>query len=137
MREVQEANVTVTDGIVEDYRGSGRRQVTFIDAGQWRQVMGELGVDMPWHTRRANLLVHGLDLPATVGCRLRIGDCLFEIHGETDPCERMDELQAGLRQGAHPGDARRRMGQGHRERPVAGRPVRRSRGIERGEVLHG
>ena len=102
MREVQEASVTVTDGIVEDYRGSGLRQVTFIDAGQWRQVTGELGVNLPWHTRRANLLVDGLDLPGTVGSRLRIGDCLFEIHGETDPCERMDELQAGLRQGLTP-----------------------------------
>lgn len=102
MREVQEASVTLTDGIVEDYRGAGLRQVTFIDAGQWRQVIEELGVDLPWHTRRANLLVDGLDLPATVGSRLRIGDCLFEIHGETDPCERMDELQAGLRQGLTP-----------------------------------
>ena len=102
MQEVQEASVTVTDGIVEDYRGAGRRQVTFIDAGQWRQVMAELGVDMPWHTRRANLLVDGLDLPGMVGSRLRIGDCLFEIHGETEPCERMDELQAGLRSGLAP-----------------------------------
>lgn len=102
MREVQEASVTVTDGIVEDYRGAGRRQITFIDAGQWRQVGDELGVDLPWHTRRANLLVDGLDLPSTVGSRLRIGDCLFEIHGETEPCERMDELQAGLRAGLTP-----------------------------------
>ncbi len=102
MREVQEASVTVTDGIVEDYRGTGLRQVTFIDAGQWRQVVGELGVDLPWHTRRANLLVGGLDLPGTVGSRLRIGDCLFEIHGETEPCERMNELQAGLRAGLAP-----------------------------------
>lgn len=102
MRELQEASVTVTDGIVEDYRGTGLRQVTFIDAGQWRQVVGELGVDLPWFTRRANLLVDGLDLPATVGSRLRIGDCLFEIHGETEPCERMEELQAGLRAGLVP-----------------------------------
>ena len=102
MREVQEASVTVPDGIVEDYRGTGLRQVTFIDAGQWRQVVGELGVDLPWHTRRANLLVGGLDLPGTVGSRLRIGDCLFEIQGETEPCERMNELQAGLRAGLAP-----------------------------------
>ncbi len=102
MREVQEASVTATDGIVEDYRGAGRRQVTFIDAGQWRQVMAELDMDLPWHTRRANLLVDGLDLPGTVGSRLRIGDCLFEIHGETEPCERMDELQTGLRKGLTP-----------------------------------
>ena len=102
MQVVQEASVTVSEGIVEDYRGTGLRQVTFIDAGQWRHVMTELGVDLPWHTRRANLLVDGLDLPSTVGSRLRIGDCLFEIQGETDPCQRMDELQAGLRAGLKP-----------------------------------
>ena len=102
MQEVQEASVTVPDGIVEDYRGAGLRQVTFIDAAQWRQVTSELGVDLPWHTRRANLLVDGLDLQSTVGGRLRIGDCLFDIRGETDPCERMDELQAGLRAGLQP-----------------------------------
>lgn len=98
MQEHQQAEVTVEEGIVGDYRGSGLRQVTFLAAHQWRVVEQELDVELPWHTRRANLLIDGIDLSATVGKHLQIGACLFAIHGETDPCERMDELQPGLRQ---------------------------------------
>jgi hypothetical protein len=79
MKEQQQVEVTVRHGIVEDYRGTGLRQVTLLDAGQWQQVVAELGVDLPWHTRRA------------------IGECRFAIGGETTPCQRMDELQPGLR----------------------------------------
>jgi MOSC domain-containing protein YiiM len=71
--------------------------VTLLDAGQWRQVIAELGVDLPWHTRRANLLIEGIDLQAAVGQRIQIGECRFAIGGETTPCERMDEIQPGLR----------------------------------------
>ena len=137
MREVQEASVTVTDGIVEDYRGTGLRQVTFIDAGQWRQVVGELGVELPWHTRRANLLVDGLDLPAYGRQPLAHRRLPVRDSWRDGPLRSHGRIAGGLAPGADPGDARRRMGQGHRERPVAGWPVRRSRGIERGEVLHG
>lgn len=98
MQERQKVEVTVAHGIVEDYRGSGLRQVTFISAQQWHDVIQELGIDLPWHTRRANLLIDGLDLPSAVGQRLQIGTCLFRIHGETEPCQRMDDLQPGLRQ---------------------------------------
>jgi MOSC domain-containing protein YiiM len=72
--------------------------VTFISAQQWHDVIQELGIDLPWHTRRANLLIAGLDLPSSIGQRLQIGACLFRIHGETEPCQRMDDLQPGLRQ---------------------------------------
>jgi MOSC domain-containing protein YiiM len=71
--------------------------VTLLDAGQWRQVIAELGLDLPWHTRRANLLIEGIDLQAAVGQRIQIGECRFAIGGETTPCQRMDELQPGLR----------------------------------------
>ncbi|ETW97433.1 MAG: hypothetical protein ETSY1_22655 [Candidatus Entotheonella factor] len=102
MQARQEAEVTVEQGITEDYRGSGLRQVTFISVEQWQETMKELDVDLPWHTRRANLLIDGIDLPDTVGEQIRIGDCLFTIYGETDPCQRMDELQAGLRRALQP-----------------------------------
>jgi MOSC domain-containing protein YiiM len=102
MQEQTAVDVTMAEGIVQDYRGTGLRQVTFLDIAQWRQVMEALGVDLPWHTRRANLLIEGCDLPAAVGWRLQIGDCRFAIGGETEPCQRMDELQAGLRQALGP-----------------------------------
>lgn len=98
MQEQQAVDVTMEHGIVQDYRGSGLRQVSFLDIGQWQEVLDELGVELPWHTRRANVLITGIDLPATVGRRLQIGACRFAIGGETTPCSRMDELQAGLRQ---------------------------------------
>lgn len=103
MKEQQQVEVTTTHGIVQDYRGTGLRQVTLLDIGQWQEVLAELGIDLPWHTRRANLLIAGIDLPATVGWRLQVGACRFAIGGETTPCQRMDELHPGLRQILSPG----------------------------------
>ena len=102
MQEQSAVDVTLAEGIVQDYRGKGLRQVTFLDTAQWQRVMQELGVDLPWHTRRANLLIDGFDLRTAVGHRLQIGDCRFAIGGETEPCQRMDELQTGLRQALGP-----------------------------------
>src|SRR5215467_16268152 len=98
MKEQQQVEVTLQQGIIQDYRGTGVRQVTFLDVGQWQEVLAELGVDLPWYTRRANVLIAGIDLPAAVGRRLQVGTCRFAIGGETTPCERMDELHPGLRQ---------------------------------------
>ena len=103
MKEQQQVDVTIPQGIVQDYRGTGLRQVTLLDVDQWQTVLAELGVDLPWYTRRANLLIAGIDLPATVGWRLQIGACRFAIGGETTPCERMDELHPGLRRVLVPG----------------------------------
>jgi MOSC domain-containing protein YiiM len=97
MKEQQQVEVTLQHGIVQDYRGTGLRQVTFLDIGQWQEVLAALGIDLPWYTRRANVLIEGIDLPATVGWRLQVGACRFAIGGETTPCERMDEIQPGLR----------------------------------------
>ena len=97
MQERQQAEVTVEHGLVDDYRGGGLRQVTLLDIVQWQEATRELGVVLPWHTRRANLLFEGIDLPEAVGQQMQIGDCLFTIYGETEPCQRMDELQPGLR----------------------------------------
>ncbi len=102
MQERQEVEVTVEQGITEDSRGSGLRQVTFLSTEQWQETMKELDVDLPWHTRRANLLIDGIDLLDAVGEQIRIGDCLFTIYGETDPCQRMEELQPGLQQALMP-----------------------------------
>jgi MOSC domain-containing protein YiiM len=97
MQEQEEVEVTLPQGIVQDYQGTGLRQVTFLDVGQWQDVLNELGLDLPWHTRRANVLIEGLALPSAVGRRLQIGVCRFAIGGVTTPCGRMDEIQPGLR----------------------------------------
>src|SRR5262249_7354330 len=96
MKEQQQVEVAMRHGIVQDYYGTGQRHVTMLDLGQWQEVLAELGIELPWHTRRANLLITGIDLAATIGRRLQIGACRFGIGGETTPCYRMDELPPGL-----------------------------------------
>ncbi len=96
--------VTVEAGLAGDFRGAvkpggkGKRQVSLIEARDWAAAMAELGHDLPWWERRANLLVDGLDLPKTPGARVRIGgDVVIEITTECDPCSRMEEILPGLK----------------------------------------
>lgn len=102
METVDTAAVSLDRGIAGDYRGGvkGRphkRQVTLIERRDWEAALAEIGRDIPWHERRANLLIDGLDLPQTKGTRLRIGaDLLLEVTVETDPCERMNIVAPGL-----------------------------------------
>ena len=103
MLEAESGEITLESGLVGDSRGApGRRQVTVLDAAAWRAVCEELGCELPWTHRRANLLVEGVDLEDSAGCRLKVGDVLLEITCETTPCERMDEQQAGLGRALEP-----------------------------------
>ena len=105
---IDRAAVTLEGGIAGDFRGAmkGRpykRQVSLIEAGDWAAAMAEVGHNLPWEQRRANLLVEGLDLPQVAGKRLRIGaDVVLEVTVETDPCERMNALADGLREALTP-----------------------------------
>ena len=76
-----------------------KRQVSLIEANDWAAATAEVGVELPWWARRANLLVEEFDLPHGGDVRIRIGtDVVIELKTEIDPCERMDELAPGLRQ---------------------------------------
>ena len=103
MEVVDRVEVTIDGGIHGDYRGTikpggkGRRQVTLIERGDWEAAMAEVGHNIAWQERRANLLVDGFDLPQVPGTRLRIGEVVLEVTRETDPCERMEALAAGLK----------------------------------------
>jgi MOSC domain-containing protein YiiM len=103
MEVLDRVAVTVDRGVEGDHRGlvkpggRGRRQVTLIERADWDAAMRELGRDIPWQERRANLLVDGLDLPQAPGARLRIGaDVVLEITCEDDPCVRMEAVAPGL-----------------------------------------
>ena len=95
--------VTQADGLEGDYRGRLRkRQVTVLAREAWQTACQEVAQDLPWTTRRANLLVEGLELPRQEGRVLQIGALELEVTGETEPCSRMDEACDGLREALTP-----------------------------------
>lgn len=102
METIDRAYLSVALGVTGDCRGivkpgKSKRQVSLLEAGDWAAATAEVGSDAPWHARRANLLVDGLDLPQRGGAVLRIGDTArLEITVECDPCIRMEQVAPGL-----------------------------------------
>ncbi len=84
-------------GIEGNANQGGKRQVTIISKEMWEKLMNEVGGNKDPGSRRANLMVSGVDLNDTRGRVLAIGDVRVRIHGETRPCERMEEAQRGLK----------------------------------------
>jgi MOSC domain-containing protein YiiM len=78
------------------------RQVTVISADSWRDACQDLGMEVPWTKRRANLVLGGIELRDTEGGLILIGDVLLEIAGENPPCRVMDIQQDGLREALKP-----------------------------------
>ena len=104
MEEIAAASVTREAGLEGDFRGADdeERQVTVLTRECWEAACAELGCDLPWTTRRANLLIEGLRVGGALGRTVRIGDLALEITGETAPCARMEEQRPGLRQALTP-----------------------------------
>lgn len=103
MEQLEAAQVSVEAGVAGDARGRLKgRQVTVLAKESWDAACAELGRELPWTTRRANILVQGLPLAGEVGKTIRIGDLKLVVTDETDPCQRMEEQAAGLRQALMP-----------------------------------
>jgi MOSC domain-containing protein YiiM len=106
MKTMDEADVSVDLGVVGDYRGakSKERQVTVLSQEQWEDACRVVGLRVPWSARRSNILVGDIRFgPHDVGKKIRIGnDVVLLITGETFPCGRMDEAQAGLKMAIKP-----------------------------------
>lgn len=96
-------SITVADGPEGDARGAKPgRQVTIVFEDSWAEACRELDADLPWTTRRANLLVAGMETPAAVGSQIRIGEVLLEVCEETAPCVIMERAHTGLRKALKP-----------------------------------
>ena len=104
MQEISEAEVTTDTGVARDYRGRpGKRQVTLLSLSQWQEACNEVNTQLPWTTRRANILVSDVSFgPEWVGKHIQFGDLILEVMLETDPCERMDAQHQGLTQALTP-----------------------------------
>lgn len=97
LEELDEVDITVDHGVSGDARGDvPDRNVTVLSLEAWQAACDALGQTPSWITRRANLLVSGLDLKDSAGKRLTIGDVVLEVTKETKPCGRMDEAVPGL-----------------------------------------
>jgi MOSC domain-containing protein YiiM len=83
-------------GIVGNADQGGRRQVTLIDLERWHELLDRFGAELDTDARRANLVLDGIDLFDARGRTLRIGAVRLLVHGETRPCERMEEALPGL-----------------------------------------
>jgi len=102
MDPVNEAEAVQGRGLTNNANQGGKRQVTLIDESRWREAQDQLGIEVDPRTRRANVMLRGIDLERTNGRLLRIGTCVLRIYGETRPCEQMEEAQAGLREALRP-----------------------------------
>jgi MOSC domain-containing protein YiiM len=101
---LDELVLSVHDGIAGDrYSKPGRRQVTVLTCEGWATACADLGVELHWSARWANLLIEGLDLRDSLARVLCVGNARLEITGQNNPCRRMDEVQAGLLKALGPG----------------------------------
>lgn len=104
MQTLDNVEIAESSGLVGDHRRRrGKRQVTVLTREGWEAACRDVNAALPWTTRRANLLVAGLDLAEKVGARLQSGEVVLEITGETDPCDNMEAAHPGLMAALDPG----------------------------------
>lgn len=98
MEILDDAEISERTGVANDFRGKpGKRQVTVISAEAWAAACEELGQEIPWTTRRANLLTEDIELPQRTGDVIEIAGVRLLVTMKVDPCGRMDEQFQGLR----------------------------------------
>ena len=85
-------------GLLDNANQGGKRQVTIISMERWQELKRETGANLDPSVRRANLMISGLDLENSRKRLLQIGACRLLVHGETRPCERMEEAWPGLQE---------------------------------------
>ena len=98
MDPADSAVLDVGGGLRGNANRGGKRQVTIISQERWAELMNALGADLTPATRRANLMVTGIDLENSRGRILRVGATRLLINGETRPCEQMEAAHAGLQE---------------------------------------
>jgi MOSC domain-containing protein YiiM len=96
LEELSYVEIGLRTGLAGDARGrTPGRQVTVLFREGWEAACRDLGVTMPWTTRRANLLVEGM-APPGVGKRIAVGSVVLEVTEEATPCRVMEAARRGL-----------------------------------------
>ena len=95
--------ISIDDGIDGDARGRKRkRQVSILFEDDWTDAVAETGDAIHWSERRANIFVRGMRSPQVEDGVFTIGNVQLRVAMETDPCEVMEGLRAGLRKSMTP-----------------------------------
>ena len=102
MRELSECVVAEKRGLELENTKHGKREITLLSQEAWNAVCDELDAELSWHTRRANLLVTDIDLPACIGHAVTVGGVRVWVHRETRPCQLMEDQHAGLLEALKP-----------------------------------
>ncbi len=97
MKELSRVEARADGGVDGDLPSALDRGITLLSADQWERVTRDLDRDLPWHTRRANVLVSGPGLGRLIGQEIQVGAVGVAVTGETKPCKLMDQLCPGLR----------------------------------------
>ena len=98
MDRVEVASMVAGGGLEGSADQGRKRQVTILSAEQWQEICQQLGAEIDPKSRRANLLVRGLDLRRSRRRILLVGSCRIRVYGETRPCHLMDEAHDGLQE---------------------------------------
>ena len=103
LEEINETVISKESGIDGDARGRKRgRQITILFEDDWLDACNDINENLPWTTRRANLLVRGMRGPQKEGNIIKIGKVQLKICSETDPCDVMENTKPGLRKALEP-----------------------------------
>ncbi|GAB6070202.1 MOSC domain-containing protein [Thiomicrorhabdus hydrogeniphila] len=101
----EEIFISLENGLKNDYQGkkSINTQVTLLSLTSWQKACKECLTEINWTERRANLLIDDIELSdSMIGKQVQIGQVLLEVTQETDPCNRMEEIQPGLKKALTP-----------------------------------
>jgi MOSC domain-containing protein YiiM len=89
-------------GLTGDWRSrKGRgRQITIVEVETLEHVAARLSMEaVPSGASRRQVVVRGVDLNATLGKQLRMGDVLVSVEAPCDPCSKMEtSIGPGARQ---------------------------------------
>jgi len=98
MREIECVSASPEGGLEGDVPAPAHRRITLLSADQWKETIKDLGAELPWHTRRANILIEGGSLEELIGSSVTLGATKIKVNAETTPCQLMDKIHPGLRQ---------------------------------------
>lgn len=99
-----QASISLEKGL-DDYPGRKNPDtaITLLSLQSWQDACHEVGAELDWTQRRAQLLIDRIDFrDADIGRQIQIGSVIVEITRETDPCALMDKLHPGLKQALTP-----------------------------------